>query len=83
MRTQGGGGVKKRSNFADVLYGWPHIGLGPQNPTKKLTHLVDFLGHMLSRNCFSKFFDLGPPSLNCVSCKLVSRVQYTLFSYTN
>ena len=23
MRTQGGGGVKKRSNFADVLYGWP------------------------------------------------------------
>ena len=23
MRTQGGGGVKKRSNFSDVLYGWP------------------------------------------------------------
>ena len=25
MRTQGGGGVKKRSHFADVLYGWPLI----------------------------------------------------------
>ena len=25
MRTQGGGGVKKRSNFVDVLYGWPLI----------------------------------------------------------
>ena len=27
-----------------------HMGLGPQNPTKKLTHLVDLLGHLLSRN---------------------------------
>ena len=33
------------------------ISLGPQNPTKKLTHLVDLLGHLLSRQCacFSGF----------------------------
>ena len=37
-----------------------HMGLGPQNPTKKLTHLVDLLGHLLSRKCVSNFFDLGP-----------------------
>ena len=37
-------------------------GLGPQNPTKKLTHLVDLLDHLLSRNHVSNFSDLGPPS---------------------
>ena len=36
---------------------------GPQNPTKKLTHLVDILGHLLSRNHVSNFFDLGTPPL--------------------
>ena len=25
-----------------------HMSLGPQNPTKKLTHWVDLLGHLLS-----------------------------------
>ena len=37
------------------------MSLGPQNPTKKLTHLVDLLGHLLSRNHVSNFSDLGPP----------------------
>ena len=34
---------------------------GPQNTTKKLTHLVHLLGHLLSRNHVSNFSDLGPP----------------------
>ena len=37
---------------------WPRRapqGLGTQNPTKKLTHLVDLLGHLLSRNHVSNF----------------------------
>ena len=38
-----------------------HMGLGPQNPTTKLTRLVDLLGDLLSRNCVSKFSDLRPP----------------------
>ena len=33
-------------------------GVAPQNPTKKLTHLVDLLGHLLSRNRVSNFSDL-------------------------
>ena len=37
------------------------LGLGSQNTIKKLPHLVDPLGHLLSRNHVSKFFDLGPP----------------------
>ena len=37
------------------------MSLGPQNPTKKLTHLVDLLGHLLSQNHVSNFSDLGPP----------------------
>ena len=45
---------------------WPILGAKSvkypsQNPTKKLTHLVDLLGHLLSRNCVSIFSDLGPP----------------------
>ena len=35
------------------------MSLGPQNPTKKLTHLVDLLGHLLSRNHVSNFSDSG------------------------
>ena len=38
-------------------------GLGSQNPNKKLTHLVDLLGHPLSRNHLSNFSDLAPPLL--------------------
>ena len=34
-----------------------HMGLGPHNPTKNLTHLMDLLGHLLSRNFVSNFFD--------------------------
>ena len=33
----------------------------PQKPTKKLTHLVEILVHLLSRNHVSNFFDLGTP----------------------
>ena len=40
------------------------MGLGPQNSTKKLTQLVDLLGHLLSRNHVSNFSDLGPPVRN-------------------
>ena len=39
------------------------MSLGPQNPTKNLTHLVDLLGHLLSRNHVSNFSDLGPPKV--------------------
>ena len=35
------------------------MGLGPRNPTKKLTHLVDLLGHLLFLNHVSNFSDLG------------------------
>ena len=31
------------------------MSLGPQNPTKKLTYLVNLLGHLLSRNHVSYF----------------------------
>ena len=37
------------------------MSLGPQNSFKKVTHLVDLLGHLLSRNHVSNFSDLGPP----------------------
>ena len=36
-----------------------HLSLGPQNRTKKLTHLVELLSHLLSRNQVSNFSDLG------------------------
>ena len=41
-------------------------GLGPKNPTKKLTHWVDVLGKLLCRNydhVFSVFRDSPPPPL--------------------
>ena len=38
--------------------------LGPQNPTKKLTHLVEILGNLFSRNHVSNFFDLGTDAAN-------------------
>ena len=40
-----------------------NMGLGPQNPNKKWTHLVDLLGHLLSRNFVSNSSDpaLTPP----------------------
>ena len=39
----------------------PIMSLGPQNPTKKLTHWEDLLGHLLSRNNVSNFSVLGTP----------------------
>ena len=42
-----------------------HIGLGP---------LVDPLGHMLSQNYVSNFFDLGP-TLNCLNWFLMSIIK--------
>ena len=36
-----------------------HMGLGPRNPTKKLTHLVKLLGHLLSRKLFGPW--IPPP----------------------
>ena len=33
-----------------------HMGLGHENPTKELTHLVDLEGHLLSRNCVFNVF---------------------------
>ena len=40
-----------------------HMGLGPQNPNKKLAHLVDPFGHLLlSRNYVRNYSDIGPPS---------------------
>ena len=49
-----------------------HIGLGPLNPTKNLSHLVELLGHLLSRHYFSNFFDLGPPFQFCVDVLLIT-----------
>ena len=34
------------------------MSLGPQNPNKMLTYLVDLLGNLLSRNHVSNFSDL-------------------------
>ena len=37
------------------------MGLGPPNPTKKLTHLVDLSGHLLSRIHVSSFLIFDSP----------------------
>ena len=37
------------------------LGLGPQNPTKKLAHVGVLLGQLLSQNKVSKIYRLGPP----------------------
>ena len=37
-------------------------GVGPSNPTKKLAHWEDLLGQPLSRNQFSKFSGVNPPT---------------------
>ena len=49
------------------------MSLWPQNPIKKLTHLVALFGHLLSRNYGSKFFDLGHPPLKVdkINCELL------------
>ena len=39
------------------------LGLGPQNPTKKLAHVGVLLGQLLSQNKVSKIYRLGPPPL--------------------
>ena len=53
-------GVEK-SWFLDLFVFF--LFFGPQNPTKKLTHLVDLLGNLLSLTYayVSNFFGLGPP----------------------
>ena len=38
----------------------PPMSLGPQNLTKKLTLLVELLGHLLPRNNVSNFLTLDP-----------------------
>ena len=38
-----------------------HMDPGPQTLTKKLAHLVDLLGQLLTQNCVSNFSDHGPP----------------------
>ena len=43
---------------------WALFVIFDQNPTKKLTHLVEILGHLLSRNHVSNFFDLGTDAAN-------------------
>ena len=55
-------------NFLGPIGAWKrrgptdtHMGMGPRNATKKFTHLVDHLSHLLSRNYVSNFVDLEPP----------------------
>ena len=48
MRTQGGGGGQKRSNFADVLYGWP------QGYLK-----FDLLDYLLDISIYEDFKSIG------------------------
>ena len=74
-------GVKK-SRFWALFTIFDFLGptirsLGPQNPTKKLTHSVELLGYLLSRNHVSKFSDLGPPpplKLNLNEILYISRM---------
>ena len=50
-----------------LLFLGPHKGrcpTGASKPTKNLTHLVEILGHLLSRNHVSNFFDLGTDAAN-------------------
>ena len=51
------------------------MSLVPRNPIIKLTHLVNLLGHLLSRNHVSNFSDLEPPPCHpgIVSMKALSR----------
>ena len=42
-----------------------HMGLGAQNPTKKLTHLVDPSGPPISQNHDFEIWRPEPPPLNC------------------
>ena len=57
------------------------MSLGPQNPTKTLTHLVNLLGHPLSRNHLSNFSDLGPPSPPLISKEVfkLEEIQIKIF----
>ena len=62
-------------------------GLGPQDPTKKLAHCVDFLGQPLSRKLvFKNFGPEIPPSLiltrfHHAQIKLASNFKISTFRY--
>ena len=45
------------------------MSLGHQNQTKKLTHLVDLLGHLLSRNHVSSFSELLLGNYRWMDCR--------------
>ena len=54
-----------------------HIGLGSQNPTKKLTHWVDLLRQPLTRNHVSEVWrPEPPPPLNEAKSLLMSIIPY-------
>ena len=50
-RTRGGGGVKKRQIFADVLYGWP---LNKEDRVSKVCHRTAIKTLQVSKNGLSK-----------------------------
>ena len=47
-------------------------------PNQKITHLVELMGHLLSRNCVPNFFDLGPPLI----CRILPypRARFFIFN---
>ena len=53
------------------------LGLGPQNPTKKLAHVGVLLGHLLSQNKVSKIYRLGPP-LNILGFDFKLYIRFTV-----
>ena len=61
------------------------MSLGPQNRTKKLTHLVDLLGHLLSRNHVYNFSDLGPPPppLNISYFDKIIKLKWMVLKHTS
>ena len=68
MRTQGEGGVKKRSNFSDVLYGWPQW--SSECRVKQLTrfghHLKVFNNYqMLNVNELNAMFNIYNSCIYC------------------
>ena len=56
-----------------------------RNPTKKVTHLVNLLGHLLSQNFVSNFFDPGSlwmklNPFHCEWCLILGNLTCILFS---
>ena len=58
-----------------------HMGVGPKNPTEKLTQLVDHFGHLSSRNYVSNFFDLNPPLIKQGIIKILFNLSPQLPNY--